>query len=202
MNPLAKLALTKEVTILSHQKLKLVQRLKFVGAIVIIPWLQWLNIDRLNASNLTIPISSHSIQNRTASIDLNKISIGGIAMGMSERAVTAKLGKPKQRKFERNNACTGSDLITLIYPGMTINLDTHDRQTHVYSILVTSARYQTNRGVSIGNSIERARKIYPLQFDRYTHQWLSIASKDPNYLVFSIDKKGQIEEISLGTLVC
>jgi hypothetical protein len=192
----------KEVIILWHQTSNLRQRFRFVWLIVIFPGLQWLNIDRLNARDLTIPISSHSTQKRVPQIDFTKISIGGIAMGMSERAVIAKLGKPKQRKFESNNACTGSDLITLIYPSMTINLDTDDRQTHVYSILVTSARYQTSEGVSIGNSIERARKIYPLQFDRSTHQWLSIASKDTNYLVFSIDKKGNIEEMSLGALAC
>jgi hypothetical protein len=194
--------LTKEVIILSLLNLKSRQRFKFSWLIVFLPCLQWLNVDRLNASDLTVPLSRHLTQNRAAPIDFNKISIGGITIGMSERAVFAKLGKPKQRKFQSNNACTGSDLITLIYPGMTVNLDTHDRQTNVYSILVTSARYQTSESVSIGNSIERARKFYSLQFDRYTHQWVSIASKDTNYLIFSIDKKGRIEEISLGTLVC
>jgi hypothetical protein len=179
------------------------QILKVIGLSIITAFWQCLNIEQLNALHLSISDRDmiQFAQNIPPKIDFTKISIGGISLGISEHKVIQKLGKPKQRKVERNNACTGSDLIALIYPGMIVNLDVADQTTKVYSILVTSAKYPTSAGIVIGNSIERARQIYPLQFDRITHQWLASSSEGTS-LLFSIDHKNSIESISLGTLIC
>jgi hypothetical protein len=179
------------------------QIFKIIGLIVIAPLWQCLKIEQLNALQLSIadrdPIQI--AQNPSPKIDFTKISIGGISLGMSESTVIQKLGQPKQRKFQRNNACTGSDLTTLTYPGMIINLEAQARRNKVYSILVTTPRYQTNTTIGVGNSIDQARKIYPLQFDRITRQWLSSSSADTS-LIFSIDRQSKIESIALGTLIC
>jgi hypothetical protein len=90
-------------------------------------------------------------------IDLSNVSIGGIKYRMSERQVLRKLGHPRTRKMTRN--CLGS-IERLYYQGLVLDLEQEGEGKYVTWIEATVPRYGTNRGVKVGDSIEKVVTAY------------------------------------------
>jgi hypothetical protein len=98
----------------------------------------------------------HQLSARSG-IDLDQVSIGGIKLKMTKQAVLQKLGKP--RKTGQEQICYGP-VIRLTYPGITIDLEEKGQKKYVTRISTSDSRYGTDRGVKVGDSIEKATKAY------------------------------------------
>jgi hypothetical protein len=90
-------------------------------------------------------------------IDIDRIAIGGIKYGMEERSVLGKLGTPLNRTNTTN--CLGS-IERLRYPGLVIDLQSKGQKKYVTRIDAIDPKYTMDRGAKVGDSIEKATKLY------------------------------------------
>jgi hypothetical protein len=129
-------------------------------------------------------------------IDLSQVTIGKIEYAMPERKVLQKLGKPSKRIVTAN--CLGA-IDRLYYPGLVIDLETKDRQKYVTRIAATSARYPTNRGVKVGDKIDKAIDIYTPSTKLTSTRTVTIPSAKYGdlFLVFTTNNRNQIVSISI-----
>ncbi|NJN12494.1 MAG: hypothetical protein HC815_32870 [Richelia sp. RM1_1_1] len=96
-------------------------------------------------------------------IDVTKISIGGIKLGMQEKELIQKLGKPKSRTIKYDDGCYNSYVTTWKYDGLEITglSDTNNpSQSRVESMFTFSSRYPTEKGIKVGDNISKAQKAY------------------------------------------
>jgi hypothetical protein len=129
-------------------------------------------------------------------IDISKVKIGDIEYGMEMRQVSSKLGNPRTIKVDRN--CLGS-IDRLSYPGLTLDLQTRSKKKYVTRIDATGVGYGTDRGVKIGDSIEKAITIYGLKSQLSSDRTLFIPSHQYGdlFLVFKHDRRHKITQISI-----
>jgi hypothetical protein len=125
-------------------------------------------------------------------IDLDRVVIGSIKLKMTKKTVLKKLGKPQQ--ISQEQLCYGS-VERLIYPGLEIDLEGTGQQKTVTRISTT--RYGTDRGVQVGDSIEKAEKAYAPSAKR-DGNILSVPSQKykDSRLLFDFDKLYRIHSIS------
>jgi hypothetical protein len=146
----------------------------------------------LSSSVKTETIDRHQISSWKG-IDLSQVSIGGIKYRISAREVIRKLGNPHTRKITSN--CLES-IDRLQYPGLVIDLD---EKKYVTSIVATDPRYETDRGVKVGDSVEKAVKVYHLVAHLSSDNTVTI--RDCKYgdlfLVFKSNNRHKIVTISI-----
>jgi hypothetical protein len=134
-----------------------------------------------------------------AGIDLSNASIGGIKYRMSERQVLRKLGHPRARKMAIN--CLGS-IERLQYQGLVIDLEQDGEEKYVTWIEVTVPHYRTDRGVKVGDSIERVLTAYAPAAKLWSdNNTTKVTIRDRKYgdlfLVFKSNNRHKIVSISV-----
>ncbi|BAZ54287.1 hypothetical protein NIES4103_69720 (plasmid) [Nostoc sp. NIES-4103] len=155
-------------------------------------------------------------------IDSSKISIGGIKLGMKEKDIIKKLGKPKSRTIKYRDFCD-FDLYTTIwkFDGLEIeglSTTNNPSKSEVHQITIYSSYYPTEKGVKVGDNIIKALKAYSTLLSTYeytstlsTSELLSkIDTENPlvyandayGGLFFSVNKQRNIREIRLVAGAC
>jgi hypothetical protein len=131
-------------------------------------------------------------------------SIGGVSVRTTEKEILTKWGKPLRRKQGQGNC--GVELYADIeYPGAKLNLYGGGSQPLiVLSMTITNPKWRTEKGIKVGDSIERAKKYYRLNksdghLDKTYHYGVVNANKDrfPSF-GFTVNKSGKIIEIGMG----
>jgi outer membrane protein assembly factor BamE (lipoprotein component of BamABCDE complex) len=138
-------------------------------------------------------------------IDVTKVSIGSLKLGMTEKQVTRLLGKPISIKKEKSdNTCYWSTSTSIKYR----NLDIFIADDSLDGISTASKSYATKEGVRVGDPISKAKKIYGSKFGSEqtirNQEKYSINYIDANYggLSFEANQKGIITRISLLSQSC
>lgn len=138
-------------------------------------------------------------------IDVGKISIGNIKLGMKERDIIRILGKPKSRNIKYDDVCYGSYITTWKYNGIEIeglSTTNNPRQSEVHQIITLSPRYPTEKGVKVGDGISKARKSYSAFISRVNGNNLAYSNDAYGGLVFSSSTQGVIRTIRLLGASC
>ncbi|MBW4612978.1 MAG: hypothetical protein KME21_06785 [Desmonostoc vinosum HA7617-LM4] len=139
-------------------------------------------------------------------IDVSKISIGGIKLGMKEKEIIKKLGRPKSRTTKYDDVCYSSYITTWKYNELEIEgLSTSNNvsQSEVHLIKTSSSHHPTDKGIKVGDRIGKAQKTYSAFLSRNdTKNYLAYPNDAFGGLVFSISKQGVIREIQLLGASC
>jgi hypothetical protein len=154
--------------------------------------------------------STHPVgkSNRKA-IDVSKISIGGIKLGMKEKDIIKILGKPKSRAIRYDDVCYSSYITTWKYNGLEIeglSTTNNPSQSQVHLIDTFSSRYSTEKGVKVGDSVGKAQKAYSNLLSKFERgeEFDNLAYSNDAYggLVFSSNKQRVIRNIRLVATSC
>jgi outer membrane protein assembly factor BamE (lipoprotein component of BamABCDE complex) len=140
-------------------------------------------------------------------INIAKVSIGGLKQGMSETQVINIIGFPKSRETYFSE-CNQVYYISLEYNKtlVTLYVDSKTSKGYLSTIKTTDPRYATNKGIKVGDSINKAEKAYskkasPLEGKNTRYlaiNDLSVACS----LTFEADRKGKIKEINIDCFPC
>ena len=138
-------------------------------------------------------------------IDVAKVSIGSLKLGMNEKQVTRLLGKPSSSEKEQGvSNCYWTTSTSIKYR----NLDILVADGSVDAITTTSKSYVTNEGVRVGDSISKAKKIYGQKFASEqiirTKEKYSVAYINANNggISFEANQQGIITEIGVSAQSC
>jgi hypothetical protein len=101
------------------------------------------------------------VSNTKKTIDVSKISIGGLKLGMTTREVTKILGKPRQIKQKYDDTCFQRYTTELTYDKLEIfMLGSTRNNARIHSIYTSNPAYLTGEGIRVGSSVERAKQAY------------------------------------------
>jgi hypothetical protein len=88
-------------------------------------------------------------------IDVSKISIGGLKLGMTAKEVTKILGKPRQSKQKYDDTCFQRYTTELTYDKLEVfMLGSTKNNARIHSI------YITGEGVRVGSHTSQAKQAY------------------------------------------
>ena len=155
-----------------------------------------------NISNYRINLFEKSSKK---AIDVSKISIGGIKLGMKENEIIKQFGKPKSRTTKYDDVCYGAYITTWKYNGLEIEgLSTSNNASisEVHQIATSSLSYPTEKGVKVGEGISKAQKAYSAFSSRFSENNLAYSNDAYGGLVFSSNKQRVIREIRLLAASC
>jgi maltose-binding protein MalE len=158
---------------------------------------------------------SHSYSNYVSNkssknaIDVSKISIGSIKLGMKEKDITKILGKPKSKTIKYDDVCYGSYITTWKYNELEIeglSTTNNSNKSQVHMIITSTSRYPTERGVKVGDNISKAQKAYSNLLSKFERGegFDNLAYSNDAYggLVFSSNKQRVIRKIRLVAASC
>jgi hypothetical protein len=138
-------------------------------------------------------------------IDVAKVSIGSLKLGMTEKQVTRLLGKPSSIEKEKGvSNCYWNTSTSIKYR----NLEIFIADGSVETITTTSKSYATKEGVRVGDPISKAKKIYGSKFGSeqaiHDKNEYSVAYINANNggLSFEANQKGIIIKIGLMAQSC
>jgi hypothetical protein len=138
-------------------------------------------------------------------IDVAKVSIGSLKLGMTNKQVTQLLGKPRSIEKEQGvSNCYWNTSTSIKYR----NLDILIADGSVDVITTTSKSYVTNEGVRVGDPISKAKKIYGRKFGSeqaiHDKNEYSVAYINANNggLSFEANQQGIITKIVLTAQSC
>ncbi len=156
----------------------------------------------------TVPVQSPSFVISKAEkplIDVAKVSIGSLKLGMTEKQVTRLLGKPNSSEKEQGvSNCYWTTGTSIKYQ----NLDIFIADGSLDKISTTSKSYATKEGVRVGDPISKAKKIYGSKFgseqtirnqDEYS---IAYINANNGGLSFEANQQGIITKISLMSQSC
>jgi hypothetical protein len=155
---------------------------------------------------LVYPVSAGSTQillMQSAGKKTNSVqqsSIGGVNRSMSAVQVQRLLGKPLQRRRLKTVYC-GDPLVTLSYTYRDLQVELYEDHGKfiVDEVTTTGRRYRSDKGIRVGDSIEKAKAAYPslhLSARDGSKDWFSIDSQ----LLMTVNDRGEITKIKLGAL--
>lgn len=158
------------------------------------------------ANTASVPSSSFTIgQANKPSIDVAKVLIGSLKLGMNEKQVTRLLGKPISSEKEPGvSNCYWNTSTSIKYRNLNILI----ADGSVDAITTTSKSYVTNEGIRVGDPISKAKKIYGRKFGSEqairTKEDYSIAYLNANNggISFKANQQGIITEIDLVAQSC
>jgi hypothetical protein len=133
-------------------------------------------------------------------IDILKISIGRLMLGIKSKEVIKILGQPQQRQ-QIENVCTERGT-RLKYNNLEVFLaDSRDAASNpiqiLFTISTTNPSYATSEGVRVGDPIGKAKKAYAQYKSTLNSQLLTYpANLGESSLSFKVNK-GLITEIIL-----
>ncbi|MEH2207448.1 MAG: hypothetical protein V7K53_25835 [Nostoc sp.] len=156
-----------------------------------------------NSSNYHINFLEKSTKK---AIDVSKISIGDMKLGMKEKEIIKKLGKPKSRTTKYDDVCYGAYITTWNYDGLEIEGLSNSKNastSEVHQITASSSRYPTENGVKVSNRISTAQKAYST-FSSTIDSEKNLVYPNDAYggLVFSSNKQRRIRQIRLLAASC
>ncbi len=138
-------------------------------------------------------------------IDVAKVSIGSLKLGMTEKQVTHLLGKPSSSEKEQGvSNCYWTTSTSIKYR----KLDIFIADGLVETITTTSKSYATKEGVRVGDPISKAKKIYGSKFgseqavhdkNEYSVAYINVNNGG---LSFEANQKGIITKIGLMAQSC
>ena len=125
-------------------------------------------------------------------------SIGGVRLGLSERAVRAKLGPPHQ--FYKGASELGH-WRRLVYPRVTIVFQNGDKATFIRT---RNAREKTASGVGVGSTLAQVRaRLHGEKCKRefgIHHCWLG--RWDPGFVITEfVLKRSRVIQVSIGYVI-
>ena len=159
-------------------------------------------IGEKNISNYHLNLFDKSSKNV---IDVYKISIGNIKLGMKENEIIKHLGKPKSRTTKYDDICHSAYITTWNYNGLEIeglSSSNNASQSQVHLITASSSRYPADKGVKVGDGISKAQKAYSTFLSRNDNNFLAYTNDAYGGLVFSSNKQRLIREIRLVAASC
>ena len=94
-------------------------------------------------------------------LEMDELLINNTGLGSSQSNVLLKLGKPLQSKSAGTYPCSDDVMLTLYYPGLTIQLDKIKEGNHyrIASMDVTSSKWSVS-GIDIGADIKEVQEKY------------------------------------------
>jgi hypothetical protein len=134
-------------------------------------------------------------------------SVGRIKLEMSLAQVSKLLGQPREKDPIAVNNCTGGYNGSWQYQGLEIvfaadKADGSDGK--VAAVTVTSARFQTGRGIRVGDRIGKVEKIYGQKFGAKQEgkRQLMLDDQSGCLLSFISDSRDRVQSIQLQCLLC
>jgi hypothetical protein len=124
-------------------------------------------------------------------------SIGGIPLGATVKQVLRQLGQPNRKEMGMN---CGFETIALSYPDIEVLFFTDKETPKVFRVETSSPRYRTNKGIRVGDSIEKAQSADPsLSLDAVSaggvyRNWRSFKTQ----FGLTVNSRGKIIEILMG----
>ncbi|AFY94477.1 hypothetical protein [Chamaesiphon minutus] len=101
------------------------------------------------------------VSNIKKTIDVSKISIGGLKLGMTTREVTKILGKPRQIKQQYDDTCFQRYTTDLTYNKLKVfMLGSTKNNARIHSIYTSNPAYRTSEGIRVGNRKSQAKQAY------------------------------------------
>jgi outer membrane protein assembly factor BamE (lipoprotein component of BamABCDE complex) len=138
-------------------------------------------------------------------IDVAKVSIGSLKLGMNEKQVIRLLGKPSSNEKEQGiSNCYWTTSTSIKYR----NLDILVADGSVDVITTTSKSYVTNEGVRVGDPISKAKNIYGRKFgseqvirtkEKY---YVAYINANNGGISFEANQQGIITEIVVSAQSC
>jgi hypothetical protein len=122
-------------------------------------------------------------------------SIGGIRLKMTEQQVQKMLGKPHDRIV--GYECGNDEIVNLNYRDIKVKLYNDGGKFLVIRVETNNRKYLTNRGIRVGNSIDRAQATDPsLILNEYaqTPLWRSFNAQFDMHT----NDRGKITKLVLG----
>lgn len=141
-------------------------------------------------------IASDGLSAEEVAISSKNSAIGGIKQGMSEQQVQRILGKPIKRQRVKTPYC-GEDVVFIYYTyrNTKVQLFEDAGTTKVDMVEVSNRFYRTDKGIRVGDSIEKAKTAYPtLKRAEDSNTWYSTQT----WFAITANKQGKITKISLG----
>ncbi len=136
-----------------------------------------------------------------------KESMGRIKLNMSLAQVSKILGPPREKEAITVNNCAGGYNGVWKYKDLEIifaadKADGSDGK--VAAVTVTSARFQTGRGIKVGDRIGKVEKIYGQKFGAAQEgkRQLMLDDQSGCFLSFVSDSRDRVESIQLNCLLC
>jgi hypothetical protein len=137
---------------------------------------------------------------RAKLIDVSKISIGKLKIGMNMQTVNRILGQPNRKKVENDNICHNSDITTLNYNRLEIGL-LGKNSGQIFNIQTTNPAYRTSEGIRVGDPVSKAKKAYAKYQSQQDSEALRYVNQSYGGLSF-ITSQGVITEIDLLSESC
>jgi 3D (Asp-Asp-Asp) domain-containing protein len=126
---------------------------------------------------------------KSREIDIRKISIGGLKLGMNVNEITKIFGQPRQQYSV--DYC-GDTMVAIKYNKLDIYTP-----NHIFTIKTSNPAYATGEGVRVGDPISKAKKVYAKYKSTVSGQYLFYSTNlGESSLNFKINK-GLITEITL-----
>ena len=140
-------------------------------------------------STVTVGLSAHAEQ--TTKLDARDFVVADISIGMSKVNVKKIIGNPKS---EKNRKGVTGNFTELNYTGLTVILS----DEKVFGMTIESAKYATNRGLHVGDSVKKLLEIYenPASRDGQDMDY----NDDEGGLIRIRIKKDRVEWIYVGAL--
>jgi hypothetical protein len=140
-------------------------------------------------------------------IKIKKVSIGGVSMGSKADHIKSKLGQPLRKTTPVFLGAPEQYDATWEYPGLKINVRANvdkESEYYIHGLSTTSSRYVTERGVRVGDSVSKVKRLYGVfsmqDSTGPAGRTVAFAEGKPYFydsLSFKIGKTGKVEEISL-----
>lgn|GEM_PF-3139919 len=141
---------------------------------------------------------------------MNKLSIGGLSLGMKQDKVIKKLGHPKYiSKTRQGSGCAEPGLnAEWKYDGMTLEFSTRSDDINKSSldyIITENSRYSTKEGIKVGDSLKKLEKTYSKFIGYKSSKFIGLNTDrlvEACEFIFSYGKEKKITSIYAGCLAC
>ena len=125
-------------------------------------------------------------------------TLGGLTEDTDSAAVRARLGKPDSVFVEGHPFDVDAKLVSWVYPRLTVFFFSMD---HVVGIRTRDFRVATQRGLRVGDSVARLRRLYGEPTSSY-HDDLDYADSGEHLHVMRVTvRQGHVAEIYVGWIL-
>jgi len=145
-------------------------------------------------------LPSAALAQEPDTVTLADLTIAGVRYDSDTTGTRAKLGAPLQiRRADRPNS-DGVVLTTWYYPNLILSFAPDD---HRYTAIVQGPRYRTTRGIVIGDSLAKVRRLYgrPLAEVYGSELVYASSTKLTTLGITFYIKGGRVSEIMLGKVI-